>query len=64
MLLRAESFVGGVGWNMKALRLDNSVLDKNGRMVDKIGHFPNLVDTTGTPGCFVDKIGHAGDPPP
>ena len=27
--------------------------------VDKNGHFPNLVGTTGhTRGCFVDKIGH------
>ena len=33
--------------------------------VDKIGHFPNLVDTTRhtQARCFVAKIGHTVDPP-
>ena len=38
-------------------------MDKKGWwcMVDKIGHFPNLVDTNGHTGFFVANIGHTND---
>ena len=35
---------------------------KNGRIVDKIGYFSNVVDITGHTGCSVDEIEHTVEP--
>ena len=43
-------------------KMDKNIKTSTGAMVAKIGHFPNLVDTTGhIPRSFVAKIGHTVD---